>query len=133
MISVVIPAFNEEDSIENIIKELLDVLKKMKLPSFEIILINDGSTDNTLEITKKLNIEVISNPENIGYGFSLKRGIEKAKFKKPVVPGNELFLKINFISSKRTFYKFSGEAFVQEKLVAYSEFSAMLVNEEKAK
>ena len=41
---------------------------------------NDGSTDNTLEITKKLNIEVISNPENIGYGFSLKRGIEKAKF-----------------------------------------------------
>ena len=80
MISVVIPAFNEEDSIENIIKELLDVLKKMKLPSFEIILINDGSTDNTLEITKKLNIEVISNPENIGYGFSLKRGIEKAKF-----------------------------------------------------
>ena len=80
MISVVIPAFNEEDSIENIIKELLDVLKKMKLPSFEIILINDASTDNTLEITKKLNIEVISNPENIGYGFSLKRGIEKAKF-----------------------------------------------------
>ena len=80
MISVVIPAFNEEDSIKNIIKELLDVLKKMKLPSFEIILINDGSTDNTLEITKKLNIEVISNPENTGYGFSLKRGIEKAKF-----------------------------------------------------
>ena len=60
-------------------------------------------------------------------------GIEKAKFRKPVTPGNELFLKINFISSKRTFYKFNGEAFVQNKLVASSEFSAMLVNEEKAK
>jgi 3-hydroxyacyl-[acyl-carrier-protein] dehydratase len=60
-------------------------------------------------------------------------GIEKAKFRKPVTPGNELFLKINFISSKRTFYKFYGEAFVQNKLVASSEFSAMLVNEEKAK
>ena len=60
-------------------------------------------------------------------------GIEKAKFRKPVIPGNELFLKINFISSKRTFYKFKGEAFVQNKLVASSEFSAMLVNEEKAK
>ena len=60
-------------------------------------------------------------------------GIENAKFRKPVTPGNELFLKINFISSKRTFYKFKGEAFVQNKLVASSEFSAMLVNEEKAK
>ena len=60
-------------------------------------------------------------------------GIEKAKFRKPVIPGNELFLKINFISSKRTFYKFNGEAFVQNRLVASSEFSAMLVNEEQAK
>ena len=60
-------------------------------------------------------------------------GIEKAKFRKPVTPGNELFLKINFISSKRTFYKFNGEAFVQNKLVASSEFSAMLVNKEQAK
>ena len=60
-------------------------------------------------------------------------GIEKAKFRKPVTPGNELLLKINFISSKRTFYKFSGEAYVQNYLVASSEFSAMLVNEEKAK
>ena len=60
-------------------------------------------------------------------------GIEKAKFRKPVTPGNELFLKINLISHKRSLYKFSGEAFIQNKLVASSEFSAMLVNQEKAK
>ena len=60
-------------------------------------------------------------------------GIEKAKFRKPVIPGNQLILKINLISYKRTFYKFDGEAFVHNKLVASSEFSAMLVNEEKAK
>ena len=60
-------------------------------------------------------------------------GIEKAKFRKPVIPGNELILKINLISNKRSLYKFNGEAFVQNKLVASSEFSAMLVSEEKAK
>ena len=59
-------------------------------------------------------------------------GIEKAKFRKPVIPGNELILKINLMSNKRSLYKFNGQAFVQNKLVAYSEFSAMLVNEEKA-
>ena len=60
-------------------------------------------------------------------------GIEKAKFRKPVIPGNELIFKINLNSNKRSLYKFYGEAFVQNKLVAFSEFSAMLVNEEKAK
>ena len=59
-------------------------------------------------------------------------GIEKAKFRKPVTPGNELILKINVISSKRSLYKFYGDAFVQNKLVASSGFSAMLVDKEKA-
>ena len=60
-------------------------------------------------------------------------GIEKARFKKPVTPGNDLILKINLISNKRSFYKFNGEAFIQNELVASADFSAMLVNEEKAK
>ena len=60
-------------------------------------------------------------------------GIDKAKFRKPVTPGCELFLKINLVVSKRTLYKFHGEAFVGEKMVASSEFSAMLVGKEKAK
>ena len=60
-------------------------------------------------------------------------GVEKAKFRKPVTPGNELILKINLISNKRFFYKFNGEAFIQNELVASADFSAMLVNEEKAK
>ncbi len=60
-------------------------------------------------------------------------GIEKAKFRKPVIPGNELLLKINLISNKRSLYKFNGKAFVQNNLVASSDFSAMLVNQEKVK
>ena len=60
-------------------------------------------------------------------------GIDKAKFRKPVTPGCELFYKIYLITSKKSLYKFSGEAFVEEKLVASSEFSAVLVDKEKAK
>ena len=60
-------------------------------------------------------------------------GIDKAKFRKPVLPGHELVLKIKLLVSKRLLYKFSGEAFVEDKLVASSEFSAMLVDKEKAK
>ncbi len=50
-----------------------------------------------------------------------------------MTPGCELFFKINLISSKRTLYKFNGEAFIKDRLVASSEFSAMLVDKEKAK
>ena len=60
-------------------------------------------------------------------------GIDKAKFRKPVTPGCTLFYKIYLITSKRSLYKFRGEAFVGGKLVASSEFSAMLVDKEKAK
>ena len=60
-------------------------------------------------------------------------GVDKAKFRKPVIPGCELFFKINFITSKRSLYKFNGEAFVGKELVASSEFSAMLVDKVKAK
>ncbi|MDC0531475.1 3-hydroxyacyl-ACP dehydratase FabZ [Alphaproteobacteria bacterium] len=59
-------------------------------------------------------------------------GIEKAKFRKPVTPGCILNLKINIVTSKKSLYKFSGEAFVNDIVVASSNFSAMLVDQEKA-
>jgi 3-hydroxyacyl-[acyl-carrier-protein] dehydratase len=59
--------------------------------------------------------------------------IEKAKFKKPVIPGCVLNLKINILTNKRHLYKFNGEAFVDNTLVATSCFSAMLVDKDKAK
>ena len=60
-------------------------------------------------------------------------GVDKAKFRKPVIPGCELIFKIKLIVSKRSLFKFSGEALIGDRLVASSEFSAMLVDKEKAK
>ena len=59
-------------------------------------------------------------------------GIEKAKFRKPVTPGCTLNLKVNILANKKTLYKFNAQAFVDDIVMATSDFSAMLVDQEKA-
>jgi len=73
-ISVIIPTYNEEKSVENTILCLLKLKKE-----YEIIVVNDGSTDKTGTIINEINeIIVISHKTNKGYGASLKTGIENA-------------------------------------------------------
>lgn len=80
MLSIVIPAYNEEESLGECIDEIIDVLKKNNIyKTSEIIVVNDGSKDNTALIAKKKKTILINNPSNMGYGYSLKRGISVAK------------------------------------------------------
>ena len=53
-------------------------------------------------------------------------GIENTKFKKMTTPGDILKLKVKVISSRKNFYKFSGTAYIEDVLVATSNYSAML-------
>ncbi len=83
-ISVVIPCYNEEDSIETTIKEISEVFNFAGI-IYEILVINDGSTDNTLKILKKIennydNVRVFCHDFNFGYGASLKTGIKNSRF-----------------------------------------------------
>lgn len=55
--------------------------------------------------------------------------IEKAKFRKPVVPGDQLRFEVNILQQRNAVWKFSGEAYVEDKLVAEAEFTAMVVEE----
>lgn len=82
MISVVIPAYNEENAIESTIQEIRSVFQSMPLPQdqYEIIIVNDGSTDQTRAQAELSGARVINHPHNIGYGRSLKDGILNAKF-----------------------------------------------------
>ncbi|AJC17294.1 MULTISPECIES: 3-hydroxyacyl-ACP dehydratase FabZ [Pandoraea] len=61
--------------------------------------------------------------ENTLYYFV---GIENVRFKRPVEPGDQLILSVDFISHKRGFYKFKGEATVDGKLAAEAEFMCMV-------
>lgn len=78
MMSIIIPAYNEEKSIQKTLDDIIKINKSKK--QIEIIVVNDGSTDKTKEILKKYNIKVLNNPKNMGYGYSLKKGINAAKY-----------------------------------------------------
>lgn len=75
-LSLLIPVHNEESMVAKTIKQCHDELIALGF-DFEIIVINDGSTDKTGDILAEINfIKTIINPYNIGYGASLKRGIK---------------------------------------------------------
>ncbi len=92
-VSVVIPALNEEHSLEKAVNEVLKVGRKYEF-DMEIIIVNDCSTDRTLQIADRLSIEmdwvhVIHNPFNMGIGGSFLNGAKMATKESVVmIPGD---------------------------------------------
>jgi glycosyltransferase involved in cell wall biosynthesis len=98
MISFIIPAYNEQKNVKPTIGEIIKAVKFLKLKNYEIIFVDDCSTDNTLKIAKdlnnkkKLNIKIIHNKQNLGWGGTVKKGIKNARKKFVVwVPGDNGF------------------------------------------
>ncbi len=86
-ISIVIPVHNEEGNIIPLIDEIQIACKGL-VEEFEILFINDSSTDNTLKLIKQSpfkNITVISNKKKLGQGRSVFLGIHQAKFESVVI------------------------------------------------
>ena len=77
-ISVIIPAYNEEKAIASQIKAVKDVLNEHKI-AHELIVVDDGSSDDTAKQAKRDDICLLHHPENKGYGAALKTGINAAK------------------------------------------------------
>ncbi len=103
-ISIIVPAYNEEKSIEDTIKHVaaFDYPKD----KFEIIAINDGSTDNTLKVLKKLsknikNLKIIDK-KNSGKADSLNEGVRQAKGELVAVVDSDSF------PSKESLMKLTG-------------------------
>ena len=84
--SIVIPAYNEENGISEIIERVLAVegdLQRVGIDRFRLLVVNDGSSDRTAEITGALaaadsRLELINHPVNKGYGAALKTGFSQA-------------------------------------------------------
>ncbi len=73
-ISIVTPAYNEEAIVADIVRDLFTTFEKAGLEC-EIIVVDDGSTDNTLSRARQTRARVISHKTNRGYGASIKSGI----------------------------------------------------------
>lgn len=78
-ISIVLPVYNEERAVLKTVKSIQAVMNKTHY-NYEVIAVNDGSTDNSKKILESISgIKVINQPYNIGYGAALKRGIRNAQ------------------------------------------------------
>jgi len=95
-LTVVIPAFNEEDKIFETIKNVSEALKNQSYP-YQIIVYDDGSTDNTFNesinaATQFHHIKVHREEKNYGVGAAYTYGLENSKFTHiSLVPGDNAF------------------------------------------
>jgi glycosyltransferase involved in cell wall biosynthesis len=78
-VSIVIPAFNESHNIGNLITSI-----RSMYADFEVIVIDDGSTDQTAQVAASAGALVFRHPYNIGNGAAIKTGIRNAKGRKLV-------------------------------------------------
>lgn len=70
---IIVPAFNEEDNIQNVIENL-----ENKFSQYDYLVVNDGSTDNTAEVCKENNYNMLDLPINLGLAGGFQTGIKYA-------------------------------------------------------
>jgi glycosyltransferase involved in cell wall biosynthesis len=82
-LSIIIPMFNEADNVEMTLNRVEEALASFQ-GDYEIVAVNDGSLDNTLEILSKVaekngKVKIVSYPRNIGRGMALRRGFNESR------------------------------------------------------
>ena len=84
-ISAVLPAYNEEENIETAVKRVVDVLRSLAFRDWEVIVVDDGSADETGQIADRLaaedpaHIRIFHHNPNRGYAEALKTGFTNAR------------------------------------------------------
>ncbi len=103
-LSVIIPMYNEQDTIEPVIYQLLAVQFPEFVKNVEFVIVDDCSTDDSLSIAKELasrndQIVLISNETNLGKGASVRKGIESSAGDTILVRDADLELSVGDIPS----------------------------------
>ena len=77
-ISIILPAYQEEQGIAPLLDRIREVMDKLGRP-WEVVVVDDGSTDGTAARAREAGSRVISHPYNIGNGAAVKTGIREAR------------------------------------------------------
>ena len=77
-VTIVIPAYNEQDAIGTVL-EAIDATMSECDWRYEVVVVDDGSTDETAAVVKRYPVRLIELPDNRGYGMALTTGIEAAR------------------------------------------------------
>jgi glycosyltransferase involved in cell wall biosynthesis len=82
--SVVIPAYNEEHGLARVLNDLAAAVARSNQP-WEILVVDDGSTDATSRVAADAGVRVLRHEFNLGYGASLKTAIRRARYDRIVI------------------------------------------------
>lgn len=79
LVSIILPAYNEAPVVETLIGDIKKILKKIPAYTYEIIVVDDASSDKTAFLAEKAGVKVIKHLSNRGSGAARKTGIRQAK------------------------------------------------------
>lgn len=82
-LSIIIPMFNEAENAEHTLLKVEEAVASHR-GDYEIVAVNDGSTDNTLQVLERISaqnkkINIVSYPRNVGRGMALRKGFQESK------------------------------------------------------
>ena len=105
MISAIVPAYNEEDAIGRVIEQLRAALAGVAAEGYEIIVVDDGSSDGTAAIAAAAGARVLHHAANVGYGKSLKDGILAARHDTVLITDADLTYPVDQLPSLLAEYR----------------------------